>query len=336
MEFFVPDSPIILSGSSFIPHPCLPAHPFSLILHPFLSSSFILYPSSFSLTSSDTFARTLVTSALLYANGNVHLGHVAGAYLPADLYTRFLRSSGQDVIHVSGSDEHGAAITIRADDEGITPQEVIDKYHPANEEAFRAFGIEFDIYGRTSWPEHHHVSQEFFLAAYQSGYIVDKEEEQFFDADAGMFLPDRYVEGICPNCGHEGARGDQCDNCSATYNQNELKNPISKLSGKTPELRRTTHLYFQYGEFQQRLVDYVESHAGDWRDHVIGQARSWLKAGLGDAGFASWTAGASWAEAERIIFTRTHEAAKRIDQRCGKALRGLNVRVERGSALAAE
>jgi methionyl-tRNA synthetase len=229
-----------------------------------------------------TSARTLVTSALLYANGNVHLGHVAGAYLPADLYTRYLRSAGHDVIHVSGSDEHGAAITIRADDEGITPREVIDKYHPANEEAFRAFGIEFDIYGRTSWPEHHEVSQEFFLAAYQSGYIVDREEEQFFDADAGMFLPDRYVEGICPNCGHEGARGDQCDNCSATYNQNELKNPISKLSGKTPELRRTTHLYFQYGKFQDRLEEYVESHAGDWRDHVIGQARSWLKAGLGD------------------------------------------------------
>jgi methionyl-tRNA synthetase len=226
--------------------------------------------------------RTLVTSALPYANGFVHIGHVAGAYLPADMYTRFLRASGEEVLHVSGSDEHGVAIEISSDREKVTPQEIIEKYHHANEEAFRGLGISFDVFGRTSWPEHHETAQEFFLALYERGYLVEKEEEQFFDAEAGKFLPDRFVEGTCPNCGTEGARGDQCDNCSATYNQTELRNPISILSGKTPELRRTKHLYIRLGEFQQRLETYVESHAREWRDHVLQQARSWLKAGLGD------------------------------------------------------
>jgi methionyl-tRNA synthetase len=233
---------------------------------------------------SDTsvFKRTLVTSALPYANGYIHLGHVAGAYLPADIYTRFLRASGEEVIHVSGSDEHGVAIEISAYKENVSPREIIDKYHTANEAAFRALGIDFDIYGRTSWPEHHKTSQEFFLALHEKGYLVEKEEGQFYDAEAGKFLPDRYVEGTCPNCGHEGARGDQCDNCSATYNQTELKNPISIITGKTPELRYTKHFYLKLGDFQERLTTYVEGHARDWRDHVIGQARSWLKQGLGD------------------------------------------------------
>lgn len=231
---------------------------------------------------SQQFKRTLVTSALPYANGNLHLGHVAGAYLPADMYTRFLRSCGEDVIHVSGSDEHGVAIEISADAEGITPRDIIDKYHAANEAAFRGLGIDFDMFGRTSWPEHHETAQEFFLALYERGYLVEKEEEQFFDAEAGKFLPDRFVEGTCPNCGFDGARGDQCDNCSATYNQTELKNPISVLSGKTPELRRTKHLYIRLGAFQDRLEAYVAEHAREWRDHVVQQARSWLKQGLGD------------------------------------------------------
>jgi len=228
------------------------------------------------------YGSTLVTSALPYANGYIHIGHVAGAYLPADMYVRFLRSTGEEVLHVSGSDEHGVAIEISADRESVTPRDIIEKYHHANEEAFRGLGIDFDVYGRTSWPEHHRTAQEFFLALHEQGYLVEKEEEQFYDAEAGKFLPDRFVEGTCPNCGTEGARGDQCDTCSATYNQTELKNPISILTGKTPELRRTRHLYIRLGAFQERLERYVESHDGDWRDHVLQQARSWLKAGLGD------------------------------------------------------
>lgn len=229
-----------------------------------------------------SFKRTLITSALPYANGYIHLGHVAGAYLPADIYTRFLRATGQEVIHISGSDEHGVAIMITAEEEGITPQQVVDKYHTANSIAFFGLGIAFDMYGRTTWQEHHATAQDFFLALHQQGYLVEKDEEQFYDPEAAMFLPDRYVEGTCPVCGAEGARGDQCDNCSSTYNQTELKNPVSKLTGKTPEKRTTRHFYFSLGKFQERLEQYVESHSNDWRDHVLQQSRSWLKQGLGD------------------------------------------------------
>ncbi len=223
-----------------------------------------------------------MTSALPYANGYIHLGHLAGAYLPADMYTRFLRACGEEVIHVSGSDEHGVAIVISAEQEKTTPQAIVDKYHPANEEAFRRIGIDFDIYGRTTWPEHHETSKEFFKTLHNQGYLTVKEEEQFFDPDAGIFLPDRFVEGICPNCGYEGARGDQCDNCSTTYNQTALKDPISKLSGKTPILKTTSHFYFDLGRFQSRLESYVEAHSRDWRDNVLQQSRSWLKMGLGE------------------------------------------------------
>lgn len=229
-----------------------------------------------------TFKRTLVTSALPYANGYIHLGHVAGAYLPADIYTRFLRQCGEQVIHVSGSDENGVPITISADQEGVTPKEIADKYHHENERAFRGLGIDFDIYGRTSWPEHHRTAQEFFLALWNAGYFVEKEVQQFYDAAAGKFLPDRYVEGTCPNCGNEHARGDQCDNCSATYDQTELINPVSKISGERPELRTTKHAYLKLGEFQGRLETYIEGHREEWRDHVLQQSRSWLKQGLGD------------------------------------------------------
>lgn len=228
------------------------------------------------------FKRTLITSALPYANGYIHLGHVAGAYLPADMYTRFLRSCGEDVIHVSGSDENGVPVTITADEEGITPQEVADRYHSDNEKAFRGLGIDFDIFGRTSWQKHHETAQEFFRALWDAGYFVEKESQQFFDAKANKFLPDRYVEGTCPNCGSDKARGDQCDNCSATYDQTELINPVSKISGGTPELRTTKHAYLRLGEFQNRLETFIESHRNEWRDHVLQQSRSWLKQGLGD------------------------------------------------------
>ncbi len=247
------------------------------------------------------YKRTLVTSALPYANGYIHLGHVAGAYLPADMFTRFLRAAGEDVLHVSGSDEYGVAIAISAETEKVSPREIVDKYHTANEEAFRALGIDFDIYGRTTWPEHTENARRFFLDLFEKGHLVEKETGQFYDPEAQMFLPDRFVEGTCPVCGHEGARGDQCDNCSSTYDQTELKNPISKVSGKPPEVRTTKHLYFKLGDFQQRMEGYVASHTREaltagggfdalpervrslvWRDHVVQQSRSWLNQGLGD------------------------------------------------------
>lgn len=226
--------------------------------------------------------RYLVTSALPYANGFIHLGHVAGAYLPADIYVRFLRLRGDRVLYVCGSDEHGVAITIKAEQEGITPKENIDRYHTANLDAFVGLGMSFDTYGRTSAPEHHEIAQEWFLDFYNKKLLVEKEEDQFFDEEAQMFLPDRYVEGICPNCGSDKARGDQCDSCGAYYNQLELKNPISLVSKKTPVVRKTTHWYYPLGAFQQQLEQYIEQHAGEWKENVLQQSRSWLKQGLGD------------------------------------------------------
>ncbi len=224
--------------------------------------------------------RTLITSAFPYANGYLHLGHCAGAYLPADIYARFKRLKGEEVLYVCGSDEHGVAITIAADKEGVTPQEIIDKYHYANKEAFDKFGMSFDIYSRTSLPVHHNTAREFFSDFKEKGYLIDMEDEQFYDDEASMFLPDRYVEGVCPNCGYEHARGDQCDSCGAYYNQLELKNPISLVSGKTPVVRRTVHWYMRFDKFQAFLENYIESHSGDWKDNVLQQSRSWLKQGL--------------------------------------------------------
>jgi methionyl-tRNA synthetase len=226
--------------------------------------------------------RTLITAALPYVNSYIHLGHLAGAYLPADMYARFLRLSGREVLFVCGSDEHGVAITISAEKEGSTPRQVIDKYHPLNQAAFQNFAMSFDIYSRTSMPEHFETAQEFFKDWLDKGLLVEKEEPQFYDEKAAMFLPDRYVEGICPNCGKDGARGDQCDNCGATYNQTELKSPRSVITGQTPVVRSTKHWYFRMGEFQQKLEEYIESHASDWKDNVLQQSRSWLKQGLND------------------------------------------------------
>ncbi len=226
--------------------------------------------------------RTLITSALPYANGYIHLGHCAGAYLPADIYARFLRLSGEDILYVCGSDEHGVAITIAADKEKVSPKDIIDKYHYANKLAFEKFGMTFDIYSRTSGEHHHKVAREFFADFLKKGYLTAREEEQLYDKDANMFLPDRYVEGSCPNCGNERARGDQCDNCGAYYNQTELINPKSLISGKTPSKRTTKHWYFNFGEFQNFLETFISSKEKEWKDNVIQQTRSWLKAGLTD------------------------------------------------------
>ncbi|MGD8427668.1 MAG: class I tRNA ligase family protein, partial [Balneolaceae bacterium] len=160
--------------------------------------------------------RTLVTSALPYANGPIHLGHLAGAYLPADLYVRYKRLTGEDIIHICGSDEHGVPITIAAEKEGVSPQDIVDRFHAQNKQVFQDFGISFDYYGRTSSPIHHKTSQEFFLKLYEEDVFVKKTEEQLYDPKAGMFLPDRYVKGTCPNCGYEEAYGDQCENCGTS------------------------------------------------------------------------------------------------------------------------
>ncbi|MFA5833459.1 MAG: methionine--tRNA ligase [Bacteroidota bacterium] len=230
----------------------------------------------------NNFKRILVTSALPYANGHIHLGHLAGCYVPSDIYTRYQRLQHREVLHICGSDEHGVAITISAEREKTTPKAIVDKYHEANKTTFAQFGIQFDNYSRTSLPIHHETAKEFFLDLLKKGYLVSKEQEQFYDAEAKMFLPDRYVEGICPNCGYDKARGDQCDNCGKYYDQLELKEPKSLISGKTPVAKKTKHWYFTLGSFQSKLEEFVQGHSKDWKDNVLQQTRSWLKEGLQD------------------------------------------------------
>lgn len=226
--------------------------------------------------------RLLVTSALPYANGSIHFGHLAGAYLPADMYVRYHRLKGTDVLYICGSDEHGVSILISAKKEGVSPQEIIDRYHELNARAFSRCGISFDNYSRTSLPVHHETAREWFSDLKEKGLIRQSSEMQLFDPDAGMFLPDRFVTGTCPHCGYDRAYGDQCENCSKYYDQTELLHPRSLLSDATPVVRESTHWNFPLGAFQTRLEQYVESHAGDWKDNVLQQVRSWLKAGLGD------------------------------------------------------
>jgi len=255
--------------------------------------------------------RYLLSSALPYANGYLHLGHCAGAYLPADIFARFLRLSGEQTLYVCGSDEHGVAITIAAEKEKVSAKEIIDKYHYSNKEAFEKFGMSFDIYSRTSIPTHHKLAREFFGDFLEKGYLLEKEKEQFYDEQANMFLPDRYVEGICPNCGSENARGDQCDKCGAYYNQTELKNPISLVSNAAPSLRKTTHWFLQFDKFQDFLENYIEGKSSTWKDNVLQQTRSWLKAGL----------------TERAI-TRDLEWGVHID-----GIKGINDQKVKGKAL---
>ncbi|MDE3057472.1 MAG: methionine--tRNA ligase [Bacteroidota bacterium] len=225
--------------------------------------------------------RILVTAALPYANGPIHLGHLAGAYLPADIYVRYQRSQHRDVLFICGSDEHGVAITIAAEKQGITPQALVDRFHAMNAEAFAAFGMNFDNYSRTSIPVHHETSKEFFLDLRQKKILKEKEEKQLYCEVNKMFLADRYVEGTCPVCKFESARGDQCENCGTWLNATELINPKCKLCGTTPVVRATTHLYLPLGDFQKRLEDYVHSHA-EWKDNVLKYCEGWFKEGLED------------------------------------------------------
>ncbi len=228
--------------------------------------------------------RILVTSALPYANGPIHLGHLAGAYLPADLYVRYQRLKKRDVLFICGSDEHGVAITITADKEHISPQAVVDRYHAINRESFERFGMSFDNYSRTSIPLHHRTAQEFFLEMHRRGILKEKIEKQFFDARAQMFLPDRYVEGTCPVCGNPDARGDQCERCGSFLNPTDLINPRSKITGETPVLRETSHWYFPLGDFQKRLQEYVAERDGrdKWKENVLNYCSGWFREGLQD------------------------------------------------------
>ena len=226
------------------------------------------------------FKRYTITSALPYANGPLHIGHLAGAYLPADIFVRYLRLKKQDVVYICGSDEHGAAITIKAKKEGTTPQAIIDKYHNQIKQSFEEFGISFDIYHRTSSRIHHDLSQEFFLNLYEKDEFIEKYSEQYFDEDYQQFLADRYITGTCPNCSYPIAYGDQCENCGTSLNPTDLINPISTLSGKSPVLKPTKHWYLPLDKYQPWLEKWIDTKEGEWKVNVFGQCKSWLKSGL--------------------------------------------------------
>ncbi len=225
------------------------------------------------------FKRTTVTAALIYANGPIHIGHIAGCYLPADIYVRYLRSSGQDVKFISGTDEHGVPITIKAKKEGVTPQEVVDKYYKIIKDSFEEFGISFDIYSRTSNKVHHEMSQDIFKNIYDKGQFVEETTEQYYDEKNKTFLADRYIIGTCPKCGNENAYGDQCERCGSTLSPEELINPRSTLSGETPIKKATKNWYLPLDKLQPQLEKYIESHP-EWKTNVLGQVESWLNDGL--------------------------------------------------------
>ena len=224
--------------------------------------------------------RYTVTAALIYANGPIHIGHLAGCYIPADIYVRYLRACGQDVVFVSGTDEHGVPITIKAKKEGVSPQEVVDKYYKMIKESFADFGISFDVYSRTSNAIHHQTSQEFFTTLYQKGHFVEETTQQYFDETANQFLADRYIVGTCPVCGNPDAYGDQCEKCGSTLSPTELKEPLrSTLSGATPVMRPTKNWYLPLDTMQPLIENYVNAHP-EWKTNVAGQCASWLKEGL--------------------------------------------------------
>jgi len=233
--------------------------------------------------------RHTITAALPYANGPLHLGHLAGVYISADIYARFLRSNGEDVAFICGSDEHGAAITLRAKKENKSPKEIVDEYHFSNKDIFEKLGISFDIYDRTSSKHHHETAQELFLEMDKKGAFVKKESEQYFDEEYQQFLADRYITGQCPKCGYQNAYGDQCEKCGSTLSSSELIHPISTLSGKSPQLKSTTHWYLPLDRHEKWLSEWIQKgiyngeqvhNPENWKNQVIGQCMSWIKAGL--------------------------------------------------------
>lgn len=228
-----------------------------------------------------TFKRHTITAALPYANGPLHIGHIAGAYLPADTYVRYLRLKGEDVVFICGSDEHGVAITLGAKKEGVTPKVFVDKYHGLMKKAFEDFGIAFDIYSRTSNPVHYETAQEFFKNIYDKGIFLEETSDQYYDEQEGIFLADRYIIGTCPKCGNPNAYGDQCEKCGTSLSPRELINPRSTVSGKTPVLKPTKHWYFPLDKYESWLKEWiVEGHKDDWKTNVYGQCKSWIDQGL--------------------------------------------------------
>jgi methionyl-tRNA synthetase len=225
--------------------------------------------------------RYTVTAALPYANGPVHIGHLAGVYLPADIYVRYLRSAGRDVKFICGSDEHGVPITIRAQKEGVTPQQVVDKYHALIRDSFKDFNVSFDVYSRTSSATHAEVSSGFFTKLNNEGKFIEQTTQQYFDEKAQQFLADRYIVGICPNCGNENAYGDQCERCGTSLSPTELINPRSMLSGAQPVLRDTKHWFLPLDQYEPWLREWIiEGHKNDWKTNVYGQCKSWIDQGL--------------------------------------------------------
>lgn len=226
------------------------------------------------------FKRTLITSALPYANGPVHIGHLAGVYVPADIYARYLRMKGEEVAFIGGSDEHGVPITLKAKNEGINPQDVVDKYHNIIKKAFNDFGISFDVYSRTSAKIHHETASDFFKKLHKEGKFIEKTSEQYFDVEANQFLADRYITGTCPKCGNERAYGDQCESCGSSLNATDLINPKSTLSGNPPIMKETKHWYLPLDQYEPWLKEWIlESHK-EWKSNVYGQCKSWIDGGL--------------------------------------------------------
>ena len=226
------------------------------------------------------FKRTLVTSALPYANGPLHIGHLAGAYIPADIYVRYLRLKKKDVLFIGGSDEHGVPITIRARKEGVTPKDIIDRYHYLMKDTFEGMGISFDVYGRTSSPTHEKLASEFFRKLYDEGKFIQKTSEQYYDEEAKMFLADRYITGECPHCHNPKAYGDQCEKCGTALSPTELIDPVSTVSGSKPVMKETTHWFLPLDQYQKWLEKWILEGHKEWRPNVYGQCKSWLDMGL--------------------------------------------------------
>ncbi|NOU46444.1 MAG: methionine--tRNA ligase [Bacteroidales bacterium] len=232
-------------------------------------------------TKNKQFKRYTVTSALPYANGPIHIGHLAGVYVPADIYVRYLRLNNKDVVFIGGSDEHGVPITIKARQQGISPQEVVDKYHQIIKDSFEKFGISFDIYSRTSAPIHHETASEFFRKLYDDGAFIEKTSQQYYDEEASHFLADRYITGTCPHCSFDRAYGDQCESCGTSLSPLDLINPRSALSGNVPVLKDTKHWYLPLNDFEPWLREWIlEGHKDDWKPNVYGQCKSWIDQGL--------------------------------------------------------
>ncbi|MDC1106285.1 methionine--tRNA ligase [Prolixibacteraceae bacterium] len=226
------------------------------------------------------FKRTLITSALPYANGPVHIGHLAGVYVPADIYARYLRMQGQEVLFIGGSDEHGVPITLKAKNEGVTPQDIVDKYHNIIKNAFKDFGISFDVYSRTTSETHKETASEFFKTLHENGKFVEKTTEQYYDKEANQFLADRYIIGTCPKCSFEKAYGDQCESCGSSLNATDLINPKSVLSGGDLQLKETTHWYLPLDQYEPWLKEWILEGHKEWKSNVYGQCKSWLDGGL--------------------------------------------------------